>query len=73
VIIERSAPGTYVVMSADRKQIIARIQRFQTKWIAWDARTHEAIRGPFGLGGSPFDTLERAKHMIRDIYGTKGN
>ena len=50
------------------RKTVARIQRFQTKWIAWDSETSQAIRGPFGLGGSPFNTLADAKAMIRQRY-----
>jgi hypothetical protein len=66
---ERSAPGKY---AATRDGLtLAHISRFAhtTYWIAWDARTQHAIRGPFGLGGSPFRTLAKAKATIREQYG----
>lgn len=65
---ERSEPGKYAAVSADSERTYAYIHRFQRAWIAWDAKTHEAIRGPFGLGGSPFRTLEAARRMIRQQY-----
>jgi hypothetical protein len=66
---ERGAPGKYVAVSDDRQRTFAYIHRFQTAWIAWNARTHEPIRGPFGLGGSPFRTLSDAKRTIRAQFG----
>jgi hypothetical protein len=64
---ERAAPGKYAATRDGRT--LAYIRRFQTKWIAWDARSQRAIRGPYGLGGSPFNTLARAKETIREQYG----
>lgn len=64
--IERSAPGEYVAQRGDRT--LAYIHRFQTAWIAWDALTHHALRGPFGFGGSPFRTLQDAKAFVHYQY-----
>jgi hypothetical protein len=64
---ERAAPGKYAATRDGRT--LAYIHRFQTKWIAWDARTHRALHGPFGLGGSPFNTLAQAKQHIHYQYG----
>lgn len=44
------------------------LQKFQTKWIGWDEKTG-AFRGPWGLSGSPFNTLAQAKAFARDFYG----
>lgn len=63
---ERTTRGRYAAVSDNRTY--AYIEKFQTAWIAWDARSHAAIRGPFGFGGSPFRTLAAAKAMIRQQY-----
>ena len=64
---ERIAPGKYAATRDGHT--VAYVHRYHTKWIAWDARSQHAIRGPYGgLGGSPFDTLARAKEVIREHY-----
>lgn len=67
---ERSEPGKYAAVSDDDDRTYAYIHRFARTpyWIAWDARTHDAIRGSFGVGGSPFRSLAAAKEMIRHQY-----
>lgn len=63
---ERTCGGKYAAVRDN--QTLAYIHRFQTRWIAWDARTHEALRGPWGLSGSPYRTLAAAKSHIRSLY-----
>lgn len=63
-------PRTYHIVSVGNGTRLGAIQKFQTKWIGWDNKTG-AFQGPYGLGGSPFNTLNSAKAFARDFYGGK--
>jgi hypothetical protein len=63
----RGFERTYHIISVGSGRKLGAIQKFQTKWIGWDDKTG-AFRGPFGLGGSPFNTLAQAKEFVREFY-----
>jgi hypothetical protein len=66
----QNSARTYNIVSLSTNKKLGVIQKFQTKWIGWDNETG-AFRGPFGLSGSPFNTLNQAKAFARDYYGGK--
>jgi hypothetical protein len=63
---ERSQAGRYSVLKDGVH--VAEIMRYQTAWIAWHVPSNQPVRGWYGLGGSPFPSLRRAKDHIRDLY-----
>ena len=63
-------PKTYHIVSVGSGTKVGVIQKFQTKWIGWDV-DKGAFRGPFGLAGSPFNTLNQAKAFCRDYYAER--
>ncbi len=70
VAVYRLKPGYYGIYVGEPHESVCRgyLQKFQTKWIGWDKEAG-AFRGPFGLSGSPFNTLNQAKAFAREYYG----
>jgi hypothetical protein len=66
---ERSKPGRYSILKDGVH--VAETMRYSTKWIAWYVPSNQAVRGPWGLGGSPFNRLSDVRAHFA-AYGIQG-